>query len=135
MPGHTKESANPARPENQQTIFTFAPIAANAGSQRIKSNIIITATIALGSLKRLEEFMVTELIEGHIYIVRHAGQLVEVRLNSIKVYYPNFNFNSLRPGRSYTRYHCTKLSTGREVIFKSKVKFLRDVALGSIHGF
>jgi len=135
MPGLTTANANLARPENQQTIFTFAPIAVSADSQRIKSNIIIIAIIALGSLKQLEESMVTELTEGHIYIVRHAGQLTEVRLNSIKVYYPNFNFNSLRPGRSYTRYHCTKLSTGREVIFKSKVKFLRDVALGSIHGF
>ena len=60
---------------------------------------------------------------GNVYVVKHGRDECKARLNNVRIV-PGFG----RQGnavRSRTEYHCTKLSTGRDIVLRSPGRFLR----------
>lgn len=69
-----------------------------------------------------------QIVVGSVYFIRHHGEvsLTEVRVDKIETResYIGFSKYTRQPQyRATTRYHCTKLSTGREIVVKSAAKF------------
>ena len=69
----------------------------------------------------------TDVEVGKVYMIRHHGSigLVAVRVDAIDKY--NGMASAVR-----TRYRCTKLATGREILVRSAAKFRRE-AIGPNH--
>ncbi len=67
----------------------------------------------------------TELHEGRKYLAHHSsGNIVVTLLHIVKTEGIKTNIYWGRKGT--TRYVCKNEKTGREVIFKSSVKFIRE---------
>lgn len=66
-----------------------------------------------------------ELQEGKTYLANHSSGRIMVKLHHIRKDAPGVYSGAGE--RTRTRYLCTSLKTGREVIFRSPVKFLREV--------
>ena len=71
-----------------------------------------------------------EIQIGHIYLIKHDGQLRWVRIEEI-INRPGHTYNAGTYYASHTkaviRYRCTNLTTGREVTVKSATKFRKEM--------
>ena len=69
-----------------------------------------------------------ELHEGQLYWARHTSGTVKVRLIAIRELAGYKSPNTWVKPKSVTRYHCIKIGTGRDIVFKSALKFIREVS-------
>lgn len=75
--------------------------------------------------------MITPLI-GNIYIVKHSSGMIRARFIREIVYNPVFNPNRLHNRRSTTHYLFQNLTSGRDIIIKSRVKIKSQVTDGTL---
>lgn len=71
-----------------------------------------------------------ELKVDHFYKVRHSSGIIKVKLVEIQVTKPFQgvqSFTGMRRSKSITRYFCTNMGTGKNVLLKSAQVFLSEV--------
>ncbi len=67
----------------------------------------------------------TEIKVGGIYVMKHTSGLIRTKVNRIERIEPMRGFG-LNDRRTITRYYCTNLTTGHDIVVRSAVKFKRE---------